>query len=104
MKKYIISFGDSDKYYVNFEGSLEEFKKSAKLEDIKRIVSDYLKKDFPGGGYSDAVDLNVYEDEQTDCRELDKNGIESLLNSVKKQVEVKNDTGELNNNAPYDEI
>ena len=103
MKKYAISFGDSDKYIVSFDGSMDEFLKSDKLRVLKERVSAYLKEKFPTGGYSDTVRLNV-EDGEGDIgyRSLDDAGIDELLKSVKRQVEVLRDVEEINNNAPFD--
>ena len=105
MKKYAVSFGDSDKYIVSFDGSKQEFEKSDKLRVIKDRVAEYLKEKFPVGGYSETVELNVEEASgDKGFQNLDEAGLESLLHSVGRQVEVLLEGEELTNNAPYDKI
>lgn len=104
MKNYIISFGDSAKYRVSFDGTRDEFEKSDKLLSIREKVNDYLKKEFPADDYEAVTRLNVNDDDGGDYESFDDAGIGSLLESVKTQVEVELDTEELNNNAPYDQL
>ena len=104
MKKYAISFGDSDKYIVTFQGSKEEFENSDKLRVITDRVKDYLKETFPTGGYADAIELNIEDGDGKDYEDLETAGIDALLKSVKRQVEVLREGEELNNNAPFDQL
>ena len=104
-KSYIVSFGDSTKYSVGFEGTKEEFLNSDKFAEIKKKVFDYLAKEFPTGGYSHLMEIDVTDDDgKSGSNDLDKVGMEALLDSVKTQVEVMRDGKELNNNAPFDNI
>ena len=104
-RNYIVSFGDSNKYSVSFDGTKEEFENSGLLKDIKNKVCAYLKEKFPTGGYADTVRIDVEDsDGHGKYPELDKTGIEDLLESVKRQVEVMREGKELNNNAPFDNI
>lgn len=102
MKTYSISFGDSDRYNVSFNGSKEEFEKSDKLRVIKERIGDFLKERFPSGGYSRLVNLTIEDSDNTEYPDLDRVGIEPLLKSIKRQVEVMREVKELNNNAPFD--
>lgn len=101
-RKYLISFGDSTRYRVAFDGNRDEFENSDKLRGIRREVEDFLKKEFPTGGYDDIVELTVADDDGRDYTDLDKDGLADLLQSVKTQVEVQRDTDEINLNAPFD--
>ena len=101
-RKYLISFGDSPRYRVTFDGSRDEFENSGKLRDICKKVEDFLKAEFPMGGYEEAVTLAVADDDGRDYPDLDKEGLDNLLDSVKTQIEVEEDTDELNLNAPFD--
>ena len=105
MKNYLISFGDSDKYIVPFDGSREEFVHSEKFREIEDRVFDYLKQQFPTGGYRDVLGVDVEEARDGDSYPvLDRAGFDKLLNSVKRQVEVWRQDNEMNNNAPYDQL
>ena len=48
MKAFILSFGDSDKYIVPFDGTREEFEKSEELKHIEDRLYDSIKEKFPG--------------------------------------------------------
>lgn len=105
MRRYVISFGDSDKYMVSYDGSISDFRKSDKLQSIKDRVDDYLKAQFPTDGYEEVVPLQVEEsDGDLGYPNLDLVGIEELLKSVKRQVQIQREGFELNNNAPYDDV
>lgn len=101
-RKYVISFGDSTKYRISYDGTLKDFENSDKLRIIKDKVNDFLKSEFPDGGYHHLTELTVAEDDGRDYTDFDKEGFSHLLDSLKTQVEVMKDTFELNNNAPYD--
>lgn len=101
-RSFIVSFGDSTRYKVYYPGTLEEFKASDKLREIKERVASFLKEKFPTGGYEDVVKISLADDDGRDFPDLDKTGIDDLLKSVERQVEVMRDGKELNNNAPFD--
>lgn len=101
-KKFVVSFGDSTRYIVNFDGDRDAFIQSEKLADIKRRVDDFLKKEFPTGGYEAVIEMNVADDDGRTYPVLDETGFGELLKSVKRQVEVAREDTELNNNAPFD--
>lgn len=104
MKKYDIQVGDSDKYYVNYAGSLEEFLHSADYKGIKDKLFGLLKEEFPEGGYEDVVKVHVEECTTENCCEpLDESGFAALAKSAKRQIEVKDRTNEQNLNAPFDQ-
>ena len=103
-RTYIVSFGDSTRYRVAYDGTKEEFEASDKLKDIKTKVFDYLKEKFPTGGYEDVVKISVADDDGRDFPDLDKEGCQNLLDSVATQVKVLREGEELNNNAPFDKI
>ena len=103
-RSYIVSFGDSTRYRVAYDGSKEEFEASEKLRDIKNKVFDFLKEKFPTGGYEDAVKISVADDDGRSFPDLDNAGCDELLKSVARQVEVLREGKELNNNAPFDRI
>ena len=102
MGKYLVSFGDSDKYAVEFPGTLDEFKKSDKVKELKDKVESYLKNKVPMGGVSAIVPLHIEEaDDSTAYPTLD---VASLLQSVSRQIGVEKFTDKLNLNAPFDKL
>ena len=103
-RRYVVSFGDSTRYLVSFSGTKEDFLYSDVLKDIKSKVSDYLKNEFPAGGYEAVAELHVADDDGRPYPELDPAHLGDLLHSVKRQVKVEETTDEINNNAPYDSL
>ena len=103
MSKYLVSVGDSDKYAVEFTGSLEEFKNSDKFKELKDKVTSFLKEKVPMGGFSDIVPFHVEEaDGKTDYPVLDASNLTSLLKDSLRQIGVEKFTDKLNLNAPFD--
>lgn len=104
MKKIALRVGDSDKYYVDFDGSKDDFLNSDLYKDIREKVFSFLKKEFPEGDYDDVVRFEVEECKDCDgVEKLTDDAILELQKSAKRQVEVKDRTKEQNLNAPYDE-
>lgn len=104
-KYYIVSFGDSNKYKVAFDGTKDELKNSEMYKNLKETVEAYLKGKFPGGGYTHIVEPVIEEDKgDTDYPDLNSTAIDDLLKSLALQVTVEKDTDELNLNAPFDKI
>lgn len=101
-RSYVVSFGDSTRYKVYFDGTKEAFEASEAYKEIKDKVYSYLKEKFPTGGYEDVIRAGVADDDGRDYQVLDASNMNSLLESVSRQVEVKRETGELNDNAPFD--
>ena len=105
MSKYLVSFGDSDKYEVEFPGSLDEFKKSDKVKDLIGKVEGYLKEKFPAGNFADIVPLHIEEsDGKEGYEKLDAANISALLKNAVEQIGVQKFTDKLNLNAPFDKI
>lgn len=104
MSKYLVSFGDSDKYEVDFPGSLEEFKKSDKVNDILSKVEGFLKEKFPAVNVKDIVPLHIEETDGKDYPKLDASKISDLLKNVMTQIGVEKFTDKLNLNAPFDKL
>ena len=102
---YLVSFGDSDKYAVEFPGSLAEFEKSDKLKEIKDKVMNFLKEKVPMGNFADMIPLHVEE-----CKDasgyptLDLSKLQDLLKNTLTQIGVEKFTDKLNLNAPFDKL
>lgn len=103
MSKYLVSFGDSDKYAVEFPGNLEAFKNSDIVKGLKDKVDEFLKGKFPMGGFGDIVPLHIEEAADTTGYEtLDMSKISGLLKDTMTQIGVEKFTDKLNLNAPFD--
>lgn len=105
-KAYIVSFGDSDKYSVPFDGSREEFEKSSEFKHIKDAVYDYVKSKFPEADYKDVAAPCVEEITQRDqvYPVLNEDNLGKLKHDVARQVEVKMGYTSLDSDAPYSDI
>lgn len=105
-KFYIVSFGDSDKYSVPFDGSKEEFEHSSEFKHIKDAVFDYVKSKFPEAKYEDVIAPKVEEPTQSDqvYSELNADTLGKLKHDVARQVEVKMGYTSLDSDAPYSNI
>ena len=104
MSKYLISFGDSDKYEVDFPGTLAEFANSDKLKDLKNTIDTYLKDKFPMGNFTDIVPVHVEEADGKDYPKLDVSAIQNLVKNAVTQIGVEKFTDKLNLNAPFDKL
>lgn len=103
MSKYLVSFGDSDKYELDFPGSFDEFKNSDVVKGLKDKVEDFLKGKFPMGNFEDIIPLHVEEAQgDTQYEKLDLSKIGDLLKNAMTQVGVEKFTDKLNLNAPFD--
>lgn len=105
-KAYIVSFGDSDKYSVPFNGSREEFEKSSEFNHIKDEVFDYVKSKFPEAQFKDVITPKVEEIRDNDevYPVLNADNLGKLKHDVARQIEVKQGDTALNSDAPYSNI
>ena len=104
MSKYLVSFGDSDKYEVDFPGKLDEFKNSEIVKGLEDKVASYLKDKFPMGNFADIVPLHIEEADGKDYPKLDMSQISELLKNAVTQIGVEKFTDKLNLNAPFDKL
>ena len=104
MSKYIVSFGDSDKYEVDFPGSLDEFKNSEIVKGLKDKVEGFLKEKFPTGNFEDIVPLHIAESDGGNYEKLDLSKITDLIKNAVTQIGVEKFTNKLNLNAPFDKL
>ncbi|MCH5229620.1 MAG: hypothetical protein J1F12_06460 [Muribaculaceae bacterium] len=103
MSKYLVSFGDSDKYEVDFPGNLEEFKNSDRVKELKDKVESFLKEKFPMGNFADIVPLHIEEaNDKAGYEKLDMTKLSDLLKNAVRQIGVEKFTDKLNLNAPFD--
>lgn len=88
-KLYIVSFGNSNRYSVLFDGSREEFEKSAEFRHIKNAVYDYVKTKFPDYDCERMLPPQVREASQRDevYPELNADKLGKLKHDVTRLVE-----------------
>ena len=106
MKAFIVSFGDSEKYSVPFDGTREEFLHSEEFKHIKDSVFDYVKTKFPEAKYEDVIFPEV-EDitrHDQDYPVLDADNLGKLKHDVARQVEVKRQDKKMDSDAPYSNV
>ncbi len=105
-KAYVVSFGDSDKYSVPFDGSREEFEKSSEFKHIKDAVYDYVKSKFPEADYKAVASPKVEEISERDqvYPILNEDNLGKLKHDVARQVEVKIGDTSLNSDGPYSNV
>ncbi len=105
-KAYVISFGDSDKYSVPFNGSKEEFEHSSEFKHIKDAVFEYVKNRYPEAKYDYLIQPKVEEITERDqvYPVLNADNLGKLKHDVIRQVEVKAGDTSLNSDAPYSNI
>lgn len=105
-KFYIVSFGDSDKYSVPFDGSKEEFEHSSEFKHIKDAVYDSVKSKFPAAKCEEllapCVEVPTERDEVYPV--LDADTLGKLKHDVERQVEVKMQNAKMDSDAPYSNI
>ena len=104
MSKYLVSFGDSDKYEVDFPGTLDQFKGSDIVKNLKDKAMSFLKDKFPLGNFESVVPLHIQEADGGNYPKLDLGNIEALLKNAATQIGVEKFTDKLNLNAPFDKL
>lgn len=103
MGKYLVSFGDSNKYEVDFPGKLDEFKNSDMVKGLMDKVDSFVKEKFPAAGnVSNILPLHIEEADGKDYEKLDMSKIGDLLKNAATQLGVDKFTDKLNLNAPFD--
>ncbi|MCH5224556.1 MAG: hypothetical protein J1D77_01105 [Muribaculaceae bacterium] len=104
MSKYLVSFGDSNKYEVDFPGTLDQFKDSDFVKNLKDKVNDFAKEKFPVGNFLDMIPLHIEEADGGSYEKLDLSKLGDLLKNITTQIGVEKFTDKLNLNAPFDKI
>lgn len=108
-KTYLVSFRNSDKYLVRFDGTKEELEQSPQFKAIEQEIATYMHRHFATNHEIDKLtvpdieeveDPSKYEGYQT----LDPAAVDSLKQSL--TLEAKNilDQKQMDRNAPFDSI
>lgn len=109
---YIVSFGDSRKYRVEFEdvANVDPFHHTNPLASVEADISEYLEGFFPGESlaYFDTPKVTeVYWKDRAEYESypvLDAAAVKDIEAELRKEVENREDQQRLDCNAPYAEI
>lgn len=106
MKAFILSFGDSDKYIVPFDGTREEFEKSEELKHIEDRLYDSIKEKFPGKLCKNLLQPKIedYDTHKGTYPVLDDDNLKKLKDNMERQMEVRAGYENLDKNARFDDI
>lgn len=109
---YIVSFGDSDRYRVEFEdvANVDPYHHTNPLKGVESEITKYLNKLFPGEAlaYYDTPKIEeVYwkdREKYADIPLLDEAAVKKIETGLKVEVENRNFQDMLDSNAPYANI
>lgn len=107
-KTFIISFGNSSKYKMRYDGSAEELADSHRMKDIKSRLVDYIKDKVAFGSYAERYATpeikEIYPDEEKKYEgypTLDEDAISDIKRHLLREVENMKSQKELSKNAPF---
>lgn len=109
---YIVNFGDSDRYRVEFDdvANVDPYHHTNPLKNVEAEITEYLGKLFPGeplAYYETPKIEEVYwEDREkvADIPVLDADAVKKIEAQLKVEVENRNDQNMLDSDAPYSNI
>lgn len=109
---YIVSFGDSRKYKVEFKDvdNVDNYHHTDPLKIIEQEISEYLQKEFPGQSLAYFTTPKITEvkwsdrEKYADYPELDRVEVEKIKSVLKREIEMRQDLDRLDRNAPFDQI
>lgn len=109
---YIVGFGDSDKYLVEFDDvdNKDPYHHTNPLEKVEDELKEYLSKEFPGQPNTYFTTPKVTEVEYShkaqysEYHPLDANAVEAIKENLKREMQVREANERRDRNAPFDEI
>lgn len=108
---YLVSFGDSRKYKISFDGSANELALSPSMTSIKKQLEKYIKEKDPFDShplyYASPLieEIPPYKESAFDSYpELNKEAIDSIQKELVNEVDDQQDLECLNRNAPFDDL
>lgn len=108
---YIVRFGNSAAYRLEFSGTKEELEASPRMKEVEDTLAEYLKSKIPVCNHVKRLTTPViHEVESEDApkyagyRELDAEAIEALKHVVLTEARNYQDQKELDRNAPFADI
>lgn len=107
-KIYVISFGDSSKYKMKFDGTIDELEKSPLIDGIKKRMVEYLKDKVPEGSHAKRFATPVIkeispkdEKKYEGYPKFDESAIPEIEKTLLREVENMRSQKELSKNAPF---
>lgn len=104
---YIVSFGDSRKYRMFYDGDMAAASHNPLLTEVEQELNAYLKEKFPEDPstyYTTPkvveVDWNARGDYES-YPILDKDAVADLKGVLTREIKDMNSVDELDDNAPY---
>lgn len=108
---YIVSFGDSAKYRVEYPGTKEDLENSSELKNVEDTLVEYIKDKLPVCKHiKRLITPAVHEvepedaDRYNDYLELNAESIEHLKKLVLTEAHNYQDQKQMDSNAPFDNI
>lgn len=108
---FIVSFGDSDKYRVEFnDESTNPYEHPSPVAWAEKSLNDYLKEKFPGKTFAYYTTPKVTEvdwshrDRYADYPVLDEKAIEKIKPVLVEEVENMRYQKKLNDDAPFSDV
>lgn len=109
---YIVSFGDSDKYVVEFDDkdNVDPYHHTNPLTGVEKELKDYLDSLFPGQPTAYFTTPKVIEvdrdhkDKYEGYPPLDAKAVEEIKAVLKRGMEMREEDQELNSDAPFARI
>lgn len=105
---YIISFGNSVKYRMMYDGTKEELEKSPKMSALKNELADYIIKKVPMGShacrFAQPEIHEVYREDEhkyDDYQDFNAVAVDDIKKVLLREVENMLDQKELDNNAQF---
>lgn len=103
---YIISFGDSNKYRLTTNDDPQHI---SRLVDYERELNAYLHRLFPGETFAYFTTPKVEEismahaAQYAEYPELNDRALEEIKNSLKTELENREDQNQLDSDAPFND-
>lgn len=108
-KIYLISFGDSDKYRIPFDGTLEQLEKSSLISTVRSEIESFVKSKIKSGSEVKTYALPQIREVSKDDKDIeqyrlfDSSAIQEIKNMILSEVQDMDSLRELNRNAPFDD-
>ncbi len=104
---YIVSFGDSRKYRMFYDGDKAAASHNPLLTEVEQELNDFLKNKFPEDPSTYFTSPKVVEvdwadrDNYDDLPVLDADAVTELKQVLTKEIKDMNSLRSLNDNAPF---
>ena len=108
-RTYLVSFRNSDKYLVRFDGTKEELEQSPQFKAIEQKIATYMQQHFATDREIDKLTVPDIEEVEESSRydgyqTLDLTAVDSLKQSLTREAKNILDQKQMDRNAPFDDI